>query len=524
MHYFFRLALIAVFIPSAVARATEFPLPPPDTRASMVRKLAEEIVRLDGEGLIVRERNRRTSFASVSERLQGEARSAKTWQTLLRAFSRLDAAYPNLHASLKTAPQFSQKLHRPSLRFNPRYTPGGSVEYFVTNGEYAGAQILAINGRPIEDWKAEALEFCKFPLQLQCELELFSSLAREWLFWERSQSLRYTLEFKGRRFEQTVPLEKFAAPASKQAPGCEEDRNLYASYRAVHIGRFGCLFLRKDDSTHALLRISSFYYDPETEKGPIRSVSDEVDALWPWWKAHASGLSELIVDIAGNHGGNAPIEWYTILFTAPFQEQWVRFRKIPELENSRIRKQILFWGTPQQENWFQALLRDGTYSSTPRGGFLPPVPMFCAGDDRSNCLNGLFPVRDHGFRGQITLLLNQWCVSSCDGFAFALKDQLGDRVTVAGIPQAADTAYSRLKLQLFLDEKAPGGFRIAVDRREDSPMVSALVLSQGVAVTRSVEKNGRVVSGLPLEVQIPVEIPFELNERGWRAYAVGTLP
>lgn len=518
---------LAFTLCSFSARAAEpalLALPTPAQRAAMVLKLASEMERLDGEGIIVRERNRAKSFQEIAQLISEEAKAAASWPELLRAFTRLDAAYPNLHARLDLAPRFAQDRVRPVIRFNPRTLPGSDhVEYFVTNGEHAGARLLAINGRAISLWQEEAFDFCKFPLREQCDLELFSNLAREYLSWNRGQLLAYTLERDGRRYEAAVALDHFPTPAREADPGCGEDRALYAGYTLAHEGRFGCVFLRDGDPSRALLRISSFYYSDE-EQGSIRSVDDEVKALWPWWEKNAPGIRELLVDLAGNHGGNAPIEWYTILFPEAFQEQWVIFRKLPEMLNGNIRQQILFWGTPQQEVWFQALRRDGTWDATRAGDFLPPVPMFCAGDESSNCRDGLFPVRAHGFTGHVTMLLNQWCVSSCDGFAYALKEHLGERVTTAGLPQAADTAYARLRLKLTLEPAVPGGFRVSVDQKgNDQPAMGELVLTQGVAVTRSVKQDGTVVSGLPLPIERAVDVPYELNGRGWRAYAVEKL-
>jgi hypothetical protein len=70
----------------------------------------------------------------------------------------------------------------------------------------------------------------------------------------------------------------------------------------------------------------------------------------------------------------------------------------------------------------------------------------------------------------------------------------------------------------------PGGFRVSVDQKgNDQPAMGELVLTQGVAVTRSVKQDGTVVSGLPLPIERAVDVPYELNERGWRAYAVEKL-
>src|SRR5262245_38808224 len=110
------LALLALF--SIHAEAAEPAFPPANQRAAMLTKLASEMERLDGEGLIVRERNRARSFRETAKALAEEARSATSWTALMRAFARLDAAYPNLHAKLDPAPKFAGNRVRPAIRFN----------------------------------------------------------------------------------------------------------------------------------------------------------------------------------------------------------------------------------------------------------------------------------------------------------------------------------------------------------------------------------------------------------------------
>lgn len=510
-------SLLALLLPLSALADTPA-LPDPAQRAAMLEAVASEMARLDGEGLVVRDRNRARSFPDTAKLLAAEARAAESWPRFMRAFARLDAAYPNLHARFAPAPWFRYRRPRLEPSFAADISAAEQVSWKLRGGAHDGAALLAINGRSVEHWAAEHLEHCKFPLRSQCDAELFEGLRRELLSWTRGEPLAYTVEKAGQRF--TVPVAVSDAPQSSpdSDPLCAADSALYEGFTSAHLGRFACLFTKNGDPSTVVLRISSFSYYG-ADKHPIDSPAKEVEALWPWWREHAPGIRHLILDLAGNHGGNEPTPWYEILFERPYQEQWVVFRKLPEMLDDPLRKQGFFWGTPQQEIWFQNLRRNGTWDRIAWGAFLPPVPMFCAGEESSDCRDGLFPVRRHGFSGRVTMLLNRWCVSSCDGFAFEVKEQLGARVRVVGQHQAADTAYSRAMIGLHLDPSAPGGFRTRVgNHRGDGN--SAAVLSQTVAVTRSVLEDGTVVSGVPLPLDEYLAWPFGQEEAAWRAEAV----
>lgn len=529
MNHTLFLLLAAITLFSSFALGADPAFPSSEQREGMLREMAAQMQRLDGEALLVRSRNRGEAFSNVVNKLADEARSASGWPELVRAFGRLDAAYPNLHARMQPGEWFKRGRLRFEFEFVGEWLTDGSTQFRLINGAHtpsdssprAGDLLVAINGLTMKQWGEENLEFCKWPLRQQCDLELYRNIRSELLSWRREQPLVYTLERDGRRWDVSIssrPTETGPAPETQ----CGEDKNLYRGFTLAHEGRFACLFTKDSDPATVIFRISSFQYERASHEHKIRSVSDEVRALWPWWKARAPGIRELILDLANNHGGNEPVPYYEILFVRPYQEQWVRFKKITEFNDNELRKETLFWGTPQQENWYQNLLKSGAWASVPWGGFLPAVPMFCAGDERSDCSEGLFPVRNHGFKGHVTMLLNHWCVSSCDGFAYAVKEQLGNRVTVAGQPQSADTAYSRVMIQLQLDPSSPKGYRTVVENHLGKAKISAL-LTQTVSVGRSVTKEGVEVSGIPLAVNRFVPWTFEYNESTWRAFAVQSI-
>ncbi len=118
---------------------------------------------------------------------------------------------------------------------------------------------------------------------------------------------------------------------------------------------------------------------------------------------------------------------------------------------------------------------------------------------------GLFPAQQHPFLGHISVLLNQWCVSSYDSFAFNLKEKFA--------PQATDTAYSRMTINIYLDSKLENGFRLEIVPLYDLSSQSAFI-SQTIVVTRSPTQDGTIVSGSSVPVDAFVAYTLQ-NKDSW---------
>jgi hypothetical protein len=145
--------------------------------------------------------------------------------------------------------------------------------------------------------------------------------------------------------------------------------------------------------------------------------------------------------------------------------------------------------------------------------------MFCA-DDTRNCREGLFSVRPHEFHGRVSVVTNQYCVSSCDGFVYALKEELGTRLTVLGQPQAADSAYARLTIYALPHLNGGVRFEVGAIPSLDPALQKQALFSQTVVVSRSVKADGTVVSGIPVPIDRFVLNLFHQDERDWRRSAV----
>jgi hypothetical protein len=278
----------------------------------------------------------------------------------------------------------------------------------------------------------------------------------------------------------------------------------YPNFKLVYKGQYNCLFEKNDNPSIALMRISSFSYKKNTNStNHLKSVQEEVDAFYPFWKQNSQKYKELIIDLLDNGGGNAPIPYYQLLTHGLFQEQYVQFKKTKEFENIKLRSTML-WNTPAQELSYQKLLNSGEWAQLEYGSFTRPIPMFCA-DSSKPCEDTLFEAYKHDFNGNVKLMVNENCVSSCDGFVWAMKNLLNAKLY--GFPQAADSAYSRLRIDAIWDDKVKEGFKIVINPEREE-IDTNFIIGQTIAVSRATDKDGHVFNGNPLPLEKIVPYPF----------------
>ena len=520
------------------AAEPSFKLPVPEVRAAVIDALKTDIERVDGDGLTARG-SRPQNWEKTIARLRDEALRAQTPEQFGRVLLRFDATIPNhhmkgyVHEALEpfTIPPFP-------FAAGPEFIDGESqakhwrvmsVSTLVWNGADApapGDVLLAINDSPMSMWSDENFTFCKSPLRSQCERELFRNLGKQVLAWQQPEPLRLRLSRAQRTWEVVVPLKKPDAPPPSlenhsRQPLCGVEPGRYPGFESAYIGINACVFKSRAHPGIYVLRIPSFSYKHDSEED-IDSIRKETRHLYDgFWKSQSGGIRTLIVDVIDNHGGNEPIEWYRLLFNAPFQEQYMQYRKLIELEGDGEDALGLWastmWGEKGKETWFAGLKKDGRWAKTPTGGFLPPLPQFCA--DEEDCEHKLFTPIPHEFKGRVLLLMNRWCVSACVGFVYNLVDVFKNRVRTFGEPDSGDSTYARLYLDVFLDARAPHGVRTKVrpfDSRHAQDLDGA-IYRQIVSVTRTTDGRGRVISALPQKIDVPVPSRWDQSEDDWSA-------
>ena len=205
-----------------VDAAVAFALPSGETQRKMVLSIRDEMIRLDGEGLLPR-KNRPESFKKTTDQLAKEALQNQTSFDFYRTFSRLDATYPNLHAHVNFLDSLKHEIKIPgpgnmdwvNVRLNTEIlTPFRSrtVLREITDDEklskkWEGAEVISINGISLKKWKKENFIFCKWALRPVCDRTLEENLLNGILLW-KGGPLVYTVTKNGEKTDLTVHFTK----------------------------------------------------------------------------------------------------------------------------------------------------------------------------------------------------------------------------------------------------------------------------------------------------------------------------
>jgi hypothetical protein len=470
MKYIFLTLLI-----SLSAQAKDLSLPNAKTRQAMVLNLSQEILRLDGEGLIPRA-NRPESRDATIQRLAKEARDAKNLYDLGRVFKKVDATYPNLHAKLFTIPELDERKTEGTVELPIKFFPVSAERKFngsrfkITTIKNAksdfqnGDEIISINSRSIQEWTDENFIFCKFPYREQCEIEFYDNFRKELLGWNRHQPLG--LKVRRGKQELNIAVQPEVKPLNlDEEPTdlpCDVSPSRYKGFKLAYWGENLCAFESIRNSNIVALRIKSFQY----QDMPFAVLDGEIQLFWNnYWNQKSPKVKTLILDVIDNHGGQSPVPYYGLFYSQPYQEQYVQFKKIEEFERQDI-LESLFWGDKGKEIWFENIKKDGTFSRAKNGDFFGQIPQFCA-NRKKDCREDLFNPKPNGFKGQVKILMSQWCVSSCVGFVYNIKNLLKERVKTYGIPDSGDSAYSRLTV--FVSPKAEISVGALKKAKTDSP-------------------------------------------------------
>ena len=497
-------------------------LPAKDDRVILFQSIVDEMTRLDGEGLPVRA-NRPETWEVTTAKLKEEVQNAKNLFDLGRVFKRLNATYPNLHANVYMHRELDRNKSEGKLNFDFKITPDliernkKNYTYYVSplseQSEFQkGDVVVAINNVAIEQLAEENFIFCKFPTRTQCALELNDNIRNEIIGWKRPQPLEITVL---RRLEKKTIIaktnvEKDPTKNAEEPQNCFEVGARYKDFRLDYKGFNICAFVSAGSPKKIVIRIKSFVYQPED---PITALKTEVDMFWfNYWRKIGGSVDEVIFDVIGNYGGQSPVPYYALFTDYLYQEMYVQFRKSPELEKKELLDSML-WGEKGKEIWLENIKKEGIYATTKDGEFLPPIPQFCANQEK-DCRENRFRPKRHKFKGQVKLLVDQWCISSCVGFIDNMAKLFKGKVKIYGHEDSADSAYSRLTIA---GSAFAGANKVSVQtlRKAKKPDSPEPWVRQVVAVTRSTDKSGAMLAGKPQELTKWIPRKWHHSELDW---------
>jgi hypothetical protein len=528
-----RLVTLTAIIACVAGVAAQAPtpaltaLPSHEQRVALFDQLVSDIERLDGDGLLVRN-TRPESWRNTVARLRATAGAARTSVEYGHVFHRLRSTYPNSHAEVSTEPAYFARWMqsdvtlpvviraeavnldetRPTLRIASVNSTWAAAQPANAKLPKVGDIVVAINARPAMEWLRENEIFCRLPLATQCPIVFHRNLTRGLLFWHPETPLEIVLNRSGETIRTTLTQVARGAPLPS-APGCaaELDR-VPPGFTLAWQGTMLCVFENPKIADTQIWRIATFLSEQartrDGEVGQLKSVAQEIDVFYEqFWKTSAPNVKHLVIDLAGNGGGESAMPWLTLLLVKPFQSMQVRFKKIREFDSPALRK-ALFGSSNAFAQFLGALERDGTLAKIREGDGLPLTPMFCAADD-STCRSALHQPRPHGFAGQLSLVIDPYCNSACSTFAWQLNNKLS--VKIYGLPDTGDTTFARLRI--FFGYDSAGKPITSVE--DDTPFKAPNTLLIGsflVAGTVSTDAKGNTVSAKPV-------IPNHVVQRRW---------
>ncbi len=475
----------------------------------MFSKVASEMERLDGEGLYVRQ-NRQEPWPQTIAKLKEESLKIKSNKEMMLLFSRLNLAYTNRHSSFRPGPSLMRempKFDKFPFAFLGEWLAPNDVTYRVFKAENpeikAGDEILSINKTAMKDWANQYFNFCKFPIKAQCDVEMAEQFE---VVFDLAKTVTVEVKRDDKIISTTLNL-KDVAPNTSRAPKveCKDQANRYQDFNLVYTGRFLCIYQSEKYPKLALMRIPTFNYSVESREHPIPSIGQEIEKVLPWWQKNAT-WDDLIIDVTDNHGGNWTIPYYKVLLQKPFQEQFFRIKKFTELSDITVRQGV-FWNSEGLLNWFDRLYNSPAWDQIKIGEFLPMVPMFCASS--TECEKALFEPYSHSFKGNVSVLLNEWCVSSCDAFVYTIKENFPD-ARFYGHPQTGDTAFSRVRIDVTVDNNVVKTTLNPIHSKTEENVI----ISQIVSVTRSFDSQNKVMSGVTVPLTRFVPLTLE-NKDQW---------
>ncbi len=504
-------------------------------KTAIFDSLLKEIDRIDANRLSLF-KNKDLNWSQISAELRAEIDRAKSPVEIGAVFKKLDALYPHVQSQYFLNPDLDRIPLGSKLVLPLRITPlideptQKQFRYYISNvraesfvGSQApleGDEIIEINKKPIAEWERENFTFCKHTAPSLCAIDFGNNLRNENLNWNHLVPLVFVVQ----RGPQKIVIN---VKNNIQSGGVQESADLnsdsyneslpcgidakkrYPAFGYRYKGRKLCLLESHSYPGVAILRISSFnYFGNES----IRTIKQEVEIFSKfYWNEHSGEIKNLIIDVMDNEGGEAPINYYSILFKNPFEDQYIKYKKIKEWNEPGF-DESLFTGDNDGGKfiWMKSLKEDGLFNKIALGSYFEPIPHTCV-NSKLDCRVGRFEPAEHQFNGDVHVMLNQFCSLNCSSFVATLERNLGSRVNFYGLPDSGDPAAALLELKMLM---TPGGsnpveFRTRIWNNTTPAFETDLLLTQTLAFSVATDKSGNIEEGVSRRINKMAKLTYK---------------
>lgn len=480
----------------------------------------QEVKRVDGDVLPSRNKKSPTFDESVLELRNMLQKNTNDLGKIGQIFKYLDATYIGGHSRLglgKCLKTNSKKYENFTIRPIINNIESSDTKFVVGriyNKDSAvkkGDQIVKIYGKSIDEIRNINNVFCKdYSLLVQCDLTLGLNLFLGYLPLNLSnpkipiELKRGTSTYHTHLFSMVKPKNIHDSIVKKNKNSfCKDWNSNLPSYHLIHESQDICLF-ENISKKLAVLKIRHFS-DPELEAEQLQNIWDKKSGNW-------KGLA---IDLVDNHGGDIPAPLARFLLDQPFQDQWVRHKRIREFDDPTFRAQGIVY-ISSKEVIFRHIDVWNPKKGIPIGEFLPSIPQFCIGGNVGvSCIKDKLEPRKNSFKGNMTILVNHNCASSCNGFAWILKEHRKNKPYFIGMPDSGDNTYDRAVISVNLDPTHKKGYSLKVipSKLRRNLENANNIFNFTVSISKTTDENGKNLSMTPLELD--KFIPYYANKTNW---------
>jgi len=465
------IALLVSFTFSSIAEEKSS-LPSKGQRLTIYNSLIDEIERVDAIGIATRNTYKTSSWPAITKAIRKEFEDASSWSELRLAITNLHNGFTNAHSYIRPGPLFPETLKAEPRNSDVylRFTYP-NIDFFQESDEIQ----QAVN----KQFAAFSDLHCRYPHEISCA-HLF---VREFHKGEPKAQPSTKTNF--------VLNKRNLSPAELRKEDC---RSLHTRYGQEWLLSFsGSSLCVLERSTTVLVKIKLFATWGQNSMycGPNATAGSACDDIYGALKTISRIDPEyLILDVQNNRGGSENTPYIAAFATEGFFDLQVQYKKIRELENSKLRRE-LFYNNRAAETWFADLIASGSYSKIQQGHYLPARSDFCRGAE--DCSRK--PIKRHILSRSPqkgVILTNGNCVSSCDDIVWRLKETNGWKVV--GQTPVTDGAYARIEGGIFLHEDG----QVTTQTWGDggSPEEERrMVIRYRVPVSRTVDRAGTPLEG-----------------------------
>lgn len=470
----------------------------------LYKSIVQEIDYLDAEGIAVRNSTKTVSWEQYKKYHKKPFTKSKTFQELEENFKNFGSGFVCGHSDfdfLYTNEKDKAAAIKSDIKIGFTYP---DVSFFDLKSKKT---IKLINGKPINAVFEHFLNYQTANNTLNdCQNAFVKAFEKGRLLVDGEKL--HSITFQDETAQKITFSPKISTKSFYEI--YSEAIVLEGKYKDWQVVEQGYKVAVLQQKNVALVKIKDFIYFKGRggemacqEAAKDSTQCSDIQIIRKALKKIADETDYLVIDLQGNYGGQENTWFLSELCPNDFYDLRVQYKKTPLLKNDTLRP-YLFYNSERAENWYQNLAKSSVYKQIDDGDFLPIRADFCRGDE----LCEMKPISPTGTSTQdfeqIIVLVNEDTASSADDFAYRMNEY--GNALMAGQPQSADLTYSLVGVLFYIDKKGDIQKTYVGNRQQEHEVNGTELLKFSIPYSKTVDKNGHLLQGKPLKLDVEVPI------------------